>query len=97
MVNTLRAPMEISASEPVKGKGMHHVHLEEIFTERKFRGLKFSLYLRRKWCYYLLSLFSVGHGDKVTVNMLNAKGVIIPGGMIKICLGQVFVWNFPTR
>ena len=40
-------------------------------------------------------LFSlIGHDDKVMVNMVNV-GVIIPGGMIKMCLGQVSVWNFP--
>ena len=29
------------------------------------------------------AFFTIGHGDKVTVDMENAKGVIIPGGMIK--------------
>ena len=42
-----------------------------------------------------MSLFTIGHGDEVTVNVLNVKGVITPGGMIKMCLGQVSVWNFP--
>ena len=42
-----------------------------------------------------LPLFTLGHGDEVTVHVLNVKGVLIPGGMTKKCLGQVSVWNFP--
>ena len=33
---------ELVPNKPVKTKGMHHVHHEEIFTVQKFRGLKFS-------------------------------------------------------
>ena len=33
--------------------------------------------------------FSIGYGDKVTVNMVDIKWIIIPGGMINICLGGV--------
>ena len=51
------------------GKGTHHVHHEEIFTERKFSTLFYG-----KWCYYLLSLFSIGHGDKVTVDYGKSEG-----------------------
>ena len=36
---------EIAPNKLVKGKGMHHVHHEEILAERKFRGLKFLTYL----------------------------------------------------
>ena len=33
---------ETAPKKPVKGNGMHHVHYEEIFRERKFKGLNFS-------------------------------------------------------
>ena len=33
---------QIALNKPVKGEGMYHVHYDEIFTEQKFRGLRFS-------------------------------------------------------
>ena len=35
------------------------------------------------------SLLPIGYGNKVRVNIGKVKGVIIPGGMIAMCLGQV--------
>ena len=63
-------------------------------TERKFRWLKFSNFfiLGENGAVLFCPIFTIGYGDKV--KMVNVKEVIIPGGMIKMFLGQVSVWNF---
>ena len=71
--------------------------MELLWRKRKFRWLKFSyLFILGEFTDALSSFFfTIGHGDKVTVNMVNVKKGYHTRGMIKMCLGQVSVWNFP--
>ena len=59
--------------------------LRMLWAERKFKGLKFFYFFIFGGNSVAISraLLTIEHGDEVTVNVLNVKGVVIPGGMIR--------------